>query len=157
MRNKGRKSKWGSPCRVGCHPLNAILLYLKYRFLKLYTGQIKEHGQSYGQCVPPSFLFTVSDAKLARFLLTLPATVIKKSGVTDQVWAHENGFFNNLFVTDGEKWQKDRKVLNRLFHTEALETYVEAMDESALTFVNLLSKSKKSKVYQIKSISNLGI
>ena len=109
-------------------------------FLPL-PGLYKKHGSIISSFLPPSYLMCVADVELARFLLNLPPDMVKKAGLTKEIFGFDkNGFFENILMSEGEKWQKERKLLSRMLHLDTLEGYIEAMDISAISFNEQLAK-----------------
>ena len=89
-------------------------------------------------------MLCVSDVEIARFLLTLPADIVKKAGLTKEIFGNDkNGFFDNILMAEGQKWQKERKIISKMLHLDILDEYVEAMDISAISFSEQLTKQPK--------------
>ena len=86
----------------------------------------------------------VADVQLAKFFLALPPHIIEKSGMLSTVFnADPNGFVGGLLLDEGQEWQVHRKEISKIFHSEIMEHYIEAMDVSALTFTENLCKTEQ--------------
>ena len=57
----------------------------------------------HGEYIPPNYFFFVADPKMAKFLMGLPAGLVKKAGLTPEIFMSDvNGFKNNLLMEEGE-------------------------------------------------------
>ena len=87
-------------------------------------------------------MLCVADVELARFLMNLPPDMVKKAGLTTEIFGFDkNGFFKNILMSEGEQWQKERKLISKMLHLDTLEGYIEAMDVSAIVFSEQLTKN----------------
>jgi len=81
------------------------------------------------------------------FLMTLPPDMMKKGGLTEEVFkSDKNGLTGNLVMEEGETWQMHRKIISKMLHLDILEKYIEPMDISAMAFASQLSKTKSYQV-----------
>ena len=82
--------------------------------------------------------------------MQLPPIISEKGGLSPEVFGMDkNGFYQNLLMTDGEKWHKERKVISKILHLDVLEKYVEPMNVSAITLTDQLCKSDG---FQVKMV-----
>ena len=72
-------------------------------WLEFREEQGKLFGRMHGELIPPVYFFFVADPEMAKFLLGLPPTLVKKSGLTPEIFlSDQNGFKNNLLLEEGE-------------------------------------------------------
>ena len=71
--------------------------------------QYKTFGPMHGQYFPPNYLFFVADPKMAKFLMGLSPSLVKKAGLTPEIFKSDvNGFENNLLMEEGEGRNSNR-------------------------------------------------
>merc|ERR1712131_484553 len=88
----------------------------------------------------PNFkLFFATDPELSHFLLNLQPDIIRKAGFSKELFGGDkNGFLYGLLYDEGESWQRNRKLIGKQLHLSVLESYIEAMDTAAITFIDEL-------------------
>ena len=116
-------------------------------YLEFRINEKRKYGLNHAEYTPPGFFFSVADPNLARFLMNLPPSIVKKAGLTPEVFlSDKNGLGHNLIMEEGEVWQRHRKIISKMLHLDILDTYIEPMDISAQTFVEQLTQSSSPKV-----------
>jgi len=111
--------------------------YHEYR-LKLYS---KTNSKTVTYRIGTANYLMVSDVNLAKFLMSLPPSIVAKAGVDEFLNCDPHGFQDGLLLDEGETWQIHRKSLSKILNLDILDHYIEAMDTSALTFIEQLCKN----------------
>ena len=89
-------------------------------------------------------LLYVSDPELVHILTNINPAYVTKGGFTEDVLlTDKNGFTNGLVMLEHEAWYQQRKIVSKMFNANQLESYITHMDQSALQFVDILSKCTK--------------
>ena len=69
-----------------------------------------------------------------------PEFISKAPSLGDFVFGGDpNGISGGLLHYEGEKWQKQRKIISKMLHLNILEEYIETMDQSGIRFIRNMS------------------
>lgn len=116
------------------------------------------HGgkQYIWKLMPNVFYWVIHDAKIAQFVMNLDANLVEKAGMSKDIFRGDyNGFNNGLLLTEGNTWKTHRKIVGKYLSNHSIEAYIEQIDQSAVTFMELLCSSDKPRdTEDVRSLCN---
>ena len=96
--------------------------------------------------MPNLYYWVIHDPKIAQFMMNLDADLVEKAGMSKDIFRGDyNGFNNGLLMAEGGVWKSHRKMIGKYLSNHSIEAYIDDIDASAQTFVELLSKSSEQK------------
>ena len=97
--------KYGEPDLgfLGLLPIIGKLIEDDDKYIEFREEQGKIFGPMHGEYLPPNYFFYVADPEVAKFLMGLPPSLVKKAGLTPEILMSDpNGFKHNLLMEEGE-------------------------------------------------------
>ena len=124
-----------------------------------FRGEMRDrHGgkQYIWKLMPNVFYWVIHDSKTAQFVMNLDADQVEKAGMSKDIFRGDyNGFNNGLLLTEGSTWKAHRKIVGKYLSNHSIEAYIEQIDQSAVTFIELLCASDKPRDTEaVRSLCN---
>ena len=86
-------------------------------------------------------IFFVSDPEWCKFFLNLKPELIIKGAPADIMFRTDRKVRKSLFLAEGSTWHDQRKIISKELHLDVLSSFIEAMDISAMSFIEILTTS----------------
>ena len=124
-----------------------------------FRGEMRDRhgGKEYiWKLMPNVFYWVIHDPKIAQFVMNLDADLVEKAGMSKDIFKGDyNGFNNGLLLSEGGTWKAHRKIIGKYLSNHSIEAYIDQIDQSALTFIELLCQSDKSQsTTNVRSLCN---
>ena len=133
--------------RLSCADGSVSEQFVHWRMGKFAEAkQLEKFGQKRSfvfKTLPWRQLLYVADPELIGFLSKIDPQYITKGGFAGEVLLTDpTGFKHGLVMMEHDGWKQQRKVLWQMFQAKDLENFIEDIDQSAISFVNVLEKQK---------------
>ena len=124
-----------------------------------FRGEMRDRhgGKEYiWKLMPNLFYWVIHDPKIAQFVMNLDADLVEKAGMSKDIFKGDYyGFNKGLLLSEGGTWKAHRKIIGKYLSNHSIEAYIDQIDQSALTFIELLCQSDQfQSTANVRSLCN---